>query len=224
MQSLRKGALLFPGMTLRTIVYVDGFNLYYGSLKGTPYKWLDLAEYFRKTLPKECTLVKVKYFTAKVSPLPNDLDAPKRQDVYLRALRAHSGAAMEIIEGHFLIKNKRAPLRADPTRIVEIIQAEEKGSDVNLAVELVNDAWLNAFDCAAVVSNDGDLARALKIAKQHMKKRVILYTPGAPTRKPLAVLRSWSHRQIDIRPADLAASQLPDPIAGTAITKPAKWV
>jgi hypothetical protein len=27
---------------LRTNVYVDGFNLYYGCLKGTPYKWLDL--------------------------------------------------------------------------------------------------------------------------------------------------------------------------------------
>lgn len=208
---------------MRTIVYIDGFNLYYGSLKGTPFKWLDLAAYFRRTLPAECSLVKVKYFTAKVSPLPNDPDAPKRQDVYLRALRAHSGAAMEIVEGHFLIKNKRAPLKSDPTRIVEIIQAEEKGSDVNLAVELVNDAWLGAFDCAAVVSNDGDLARAMQIVKRQ-KKRVILYTPGAPARKPLAVLSSWSHRQIDIRPADLAASQLPDTIAGTAITKPAKWV
>jgi hypothetical protein len=131
-QSLRKGALLFLGIILKTIVYVDGFNLYYGSLKGTPFKWLDLAAYFRRTLPHDCSLVKVKYFTAKVSPLPNDPDAPKRQDVYLRALRAHSGTAMEIVEGHFLIKNKRAPLKSDPTRIVEIIQAEEKGSDVNL--------------------------------------------------------------------------------------------
>ena len=120
---------------MRTIVYVDGFNLYYGSLKGTPFKWLDLAEYFRKTLPKEKRPGHLSGRAAKVSPLPNDPDAPKRQDVYLRALRAHSGAAMEIIEGHFLIKNKRAPLKADPSRIVEIIQAEEKGSDVNLAVE-----------------------------------------------------------------------------------------
>ena len=28
---------------MRTCVYVDGFNLYYGALKRTPYKWLDLA-------------------------------------------------------------------------------------------------------------------------------------------------------------------------------------
>jgi hypothetical protein len=63
----------------------------------------------------------------------------------------------------------------------------------------------------------------MQIVKRQ-KKRVILYTPGAPTRKPLAVLKSWSHRQIDIRPADLAPSQLPDTISGTAITKPAKWV
>lgn len=208
---------------MKTIVYVDGFNLYYGSLKGTPYKWLDLAEYFRKTIPKECTLIKVKYFTAKVSPLPNDPDAPRRQEVYLRALRAHSGMAMEIIEGHFLIKNKRAPLRANPSQIVEVIQAEEKGSDVNLAVELVHDAWSDAFDCAAVVSNDGDLSRALRIVKQIKKKRVLLFTPGGPVRKPLAVLSRWSHRQINILNADLGTSQLPNPIPGTSITKPKRW-
>ena len=26
---------------MRTQVYVDGFNLYYGALKDTPFKWLD---------------------------------------------------------------------------------------------------------------------------------------------------------------------------------------
>ncbi|NLD36866.1 MAG: NYN domain-containing protein [Desulfatiglans sp.] len=27
---------------MRTAIYVDGFNLYYRALKGTPYKWLDI--------------------------------------------------------------------------------------------------------------------------------------------------------------------------------------
>ncbi len=36
----------------KTIVYIDGFNLYYRALKGTPYKWLDLDAFCRKLLPK----------------------------------------------------------------------------------------------------------------------------------------------------------------------------
>lgn len=151
---------------MKTIAYVDGFNLYYGSLKNSPHKWLDLCEYFRRTLPPDCVLEKVKYFTARVSALPNDPDAPKRQDICLRALRAHCGNQFEAIEGHLLVKNVRAPLAAPPNKIVEIIKTEEKGSDVNLAVELVNDAWSDSFDCAAIVSNDSDLARAMKITKQ----------------------------------------------------------
>jgi hypothetical protein len=98
---------------LRTIAYVDGFNLYYGCLKGTPYKWLDLVRLFRHTLLPQCQLVKVKYFTARASPLPHDPGAPQRQDVYLRALKAHSGALIEIFEGRFSV-NVRMPRVANP--------------------------------------------------------------------------------------------------------------
>ena len=35
---------------MRTIVYIDGFNLYYGALKGTPYRWLDILAMARKIL------------------------------------------------------------------------------------------------------------------------------------------------------------------------------
>ena len=208
---------------MRTIAYVDGFNLYYGSLKNTPHKWLDLCEYFRSTLPPGCTLEKIKYFTARVKPLPHDPDAPKRQDVFLRAMQAHSGRHIQILEGHFSVKNVRMAQTAPPHRTVEVIKTEEKGSDVNLAVELVNDAWLDAFDCAAVMSNDADLQRSLKIVKQHRRKKVFLYTPGAPTRKPLGTLTRWSHKQIDVLSADLAACQMPLALDGGKIVKPASW-
>ena len=35
------------------IVYVDGFNLYYGSLKRTPYEWLDLGRLCAGMLPND---------------------------------------------------------------------------------------------------------------------------------------------------------------------------
>ena len=50
---------------MRTFVYVDGFNLYYGALKGTPFKWLDLVALFGKVLQPRHDILKVKYFTAR---------------------------------------------------------------------------------------------------------------------------------------------------------------
>ncbi len=208
---------------LRTTVYIDGFNLYYGSLKKTPYKWLDLWSYFQRALPKDCALTKIKYFTARVSPHPSDLSAPARQDAYIRALRAMYHDKIEIIEGHFSTKKVRMPLSIPPHNTVEVIKSEEKGSDVNLAVELLNDSWKQLIDCAVVVSNDADLARSMAIVKRQKTAKVLLVTPGGPIRKPLATLTKWAHQQLNILPNDLAQSQLPCRIHGTTITKPNGW-
>ena len=35
---------------MRAFVYVDGFNLYYGALKGTPWKWLDPVALLERVL------------------------------------------------------------------------------------------------------------------------------------------------------------------------------
>jgi hypothetical protein len=50
-------------------VYVDGFNLYYGALKRTPYKWLDLGKLAEILLPTD-TVQEIHYFTARVSSRP----------------------------------------------------------------------------------------------------------------------------------------------------------
>jgi hypothetical protein len=56
-------------------VYVDAFNLYYGCLKSTPYRWLDLAKLCQLLLPKD-TIQAIKYFTALVSARPHDPQQP----------------------------------------------------------------------------------------------------------------------------------------------------
>jgi hypothetical protein len=50
---------------MRTNVYVDGFNLYYGCLKGTPYRWLDLEALCSRLLPTN-SIHRIRYFTARV--------------------------------------------------------------------------------------------------------------------------------------------------------------
>lgn len=54
-------------MSQRTIVYIDGFNLYYGSLRKTAYKWLDLKELFSNLLGERHQIVEIKYYTAAIS-------------------------------------------------------------------------------------------------------------------------------------------------------------
>src|SRR5450432_213067 len=133
-------------MRVRTIAYVDGFNLSFGSLRKKPHRWLDLQRLIGLHLKPQNQLVGIKYFTAKLNPRPNDPDAPARQGVYLRALATLPN--LEITLGHFLTKNVRM-LLANPVPgrppTVEVVKTEEKGSDVNLAVQMLHDAHLDRF-------------------------------------------------------------------------------
>ena len=84
---------------MKTWIYIDGFNLYYGAVKDTPYRWLDLHKMCQLLLPGH-QIARIKYFTARVSGRSNDLSQPTRQQTYLRALRTL--ANLEIILGRFL--------------------------------------------------------------------------------------------------------------------------
>ena len=87
-RGLLGGPCFSPDMVhrpLRTLVYVDGFNLYYGSLKRTGWKWLDLVALCDSVLAAHHDILAVKYFTARVSPTANDPSKPQRQQLYLRA-------------------------------------------------------------------------------------------------------------------------------------------
>ncbi len=65
-------------MTRRSIVYIDGFNFYYGALRGTRHKWLNLESVFRRLRPDD-DLQAIYYFTAPViGPTRPDSDGPPR--------------------------------------------------------------------------------------------------------------------------------------------------
>ena len=99
-----------------TNVYVDGFNLYYGCLKGTPYKWLDLGALCQALLPPN-KIQRIRYFTAKVS-VHADPHQPVRQSAYLRALQTVPGLTVHL--GNFFVNNgpKLTPwqrVKSDPS-------------------------------------------------------------------------------------------------------------
>lgn len=208
---------------MKTNIYIDGFNLYYGCLKGTTHKWLDLKKLFEFLLPPpKHQISKIKFFTARVSGTKDDPDKPNRQDTYLAALAKHI-PDIEIFYGHFTSHKVRMPLvkELDGQWMAEVIKTEEKGSDVNLALEILNDAWTNDYECAVLVSNDSDLAHALKLIKQNHKKNICLVT--AKNTHPSKQLAQYTDSQKIIREGVLKISQLPDLIPGTTIKKPRDW-
>ncbi len=162
---------------IKTCVYIDGFNLYYGALRKTPYRWLNPRRLCELLLPKN-TVAEIKYFTALVSARPNDPDQPMRQQLYLRALRTVPGVSIHL--GHFLSHEVMMPLVVPAgarQQYVRVIKTEEKGSDVNLATHLLHDAHMGRFDVGVVVSNDSDLLEPIKIVRKQLGKKVGILNP-----------------------------------------------
>jgi len=206
---------------LRTNIYIDGFNLYYGALKNTPYRWLDFKSLFVKLLGEKYKIESIKYFTAIVSG-KNDPRKPIRQQTYIRALTKHI-SEVSVHLGLFKSHVIKAPL-AFPTetkKFEKVIKTEEKGSDVNLSVHLLNDAWLNKYDCAIIVSNDSDLSEAIRLVKVDHNKQIGLILPeNCFSSKKLINYADFIKR---IRKGPLSDSQLPSIIPGTNLQEPYKW-
>ena len=207
---------------MRTRVYVDGFNLYYGCLRGTPFKWVDLRALFLRLLPRH-EVEAVKYFTARVEARPGDTSKATRQDAYLRALR--SLPAVEVILGQFLTHPVRLP-RADGKGYARVLRTEEKGSDVNLASHLLHDAHRGLVECVVIVSNDSDLAEPLRLVRNELPVAVGLISPTClPGRHPSRQLVKHAAFVKRIRNGVLRDSQFPDPVVAgrQRIHKPKGW-
>lgn len=207
---------------MRTYAYVDAFNLYYGCLRKTPYRWLNLAELCRLLLPKNDVL-RIKYFTAHVGARPGDPNQPIRQQLYLRAL-----ATLPLVEvhyGHYLSHKVRMPL-AHPVpggpRFADVIKTEEKGSDVNLATHLISDAYEDRYDVAALITNDSDLLGPVELVSKRLGKKVGILNPQ---KHPAFVLKNAASFFKQIREGVLAASQFPPTMSDMvgSFHKPPSW-
>ncbi len=158
----------------KTIVYVDAFNLYYGVLKNTPYKWLNIDTLVKNLLTNN-EIISIKYFTAPVKSDSKNTNRRKNQNTYISALQ-NAIPYFECIYGYIVEKKVKARHMNPPPDTVAISLREEKETDVNIAVEIVKDSFMKDFDCVVLISNDSDLGRALIIAKE-LNKRIILITP-----------------------------------------------
>ena len=207
---------------MKTFVYVDSFNLYYGLIKDSPYKWLNIHSMCERLLPKN-EIVGIKYFTARVHPRPDNPEKPVRQMIYLRALRTLPN--FKIIYGHFLSHEVMMPLANPPAKgpkFARVIRTEEKGSDVNLAVQLLHDGYRGKYELAVLITNDSDLLNAIRIVQQDLGLKVGLLNPQKYPSKALLKEALFIHK---IRQGVLGASQFPAHMkdAHGTFEKPATW-
>lgn len=230
------GLCFFWGMTMRTIVYIDGFNLYYRMLKARPEsKWLNPLRLAQNVLSSVNNITQVNYYIARVSARAHDPLAPARQATYLKAL--DTVPEVKIHEGSFMLSRPWMQLATPPSAkppgyvwtnpaptLVRVIKSEEKGSDVNLGVHLVRDAFTDAFDVGVVITNDTDLVEPIRIAIEEAGKQVGLLIPVNNPSQSLTSVASFVRH---IRPGHLSQSQFANPLTlpdGNMLQKPSTWV
>ena len=218
-----RSLLFLKTAVIKTNLYIDGFNLYYGALKDTPYKWLDLAALSRRLLPKN-EIHRIRYFTALVQSRDSDPQQAQRQQTYIRAIETLPQVSVHY--GRFLTSTKRMPLANPPAagpRTVEVIKTEEKGSDVNLGAYLLLDGFKDEYEVGVVVSNDSDLVHPIELVRDHLGLDVGVVNPQRHG-------SSWALRNAasfyrKLREWALKECQLPDTLtdAHGTITKPEAW-
>jgi uncharacterized LabA/DUF88 family protein len=200
----------------RVITYIDGFNLYFGmkSEGWERFLWLDVAALSRNLLKPDQTLVHTKYFTSRVASPP---DKVKRQSTYIDALQLVPETSV------FFGKYQLNPVTCHNCGYVRNAPSE-KMTDVNIAVELLKDAFQDAFDTAILVSADSDLIAPVSAVRSLFpEKRVIVACPPSRFSRSLTDAAT-AHFQIG-RGA-LAKSQFPDEVTtatGYVLRRPASW-
>lgn len=227
----------------RTTIYIDGYNLYYSRLKGTPYKWLDMAALFRDRilLPQDpdAEVVAIKYFTApvKASYARHGEASTQAQDQYHRALLARDPGLIQIIKGFHIFEQTALPSHQENTAPSKsstspVWMIEEKQTDVNIALHAYRDAVRGACDQLVICSNDSDMEPALRMIREDVPTaKVGLVMPlrdkdtagGKVPNKRLTALAHWVRHHI--RDDELARSQLPQnvPTKKKPASKPAHW-
>ena len=101
-------------------------------------------------------------------------------------------------------------------------KTEEKGSDVNLAVHMLNDGFKRDYELAVMVTNDSDLLEPLKIVKHELGLPVGLVNPQ---RNPSFHLKQHANFIKKLCTGVLNASQFPQSLidAHGTFHKPASW-
>lgn len=204
-----------PPRKERIIVYVDGFNLYFGMIQAglNDCKWLNIHKLANSLLKNHQQIIEIKYFTSRVS---NNPDKQKRQTTYVEALETTN---IEIFYGQYqqdTIFCRRCGHSWS--------HFNEKMTDVNIATQIIIDAYKNSYDTAMLISGDSDLVPPMKAVHQNFPdKRVFVAFPPKRHNNSVAIAAKGF---ITIGRKKLKNSQFEEKIIksdGFTLKKPPEW-
>jgi uncharacterized LabA/DUF88 family protein len=200
----------------RVVAYIDGFNLYFGMKQSnwSKYYWLNVEKLVQSLLKQNQILVGIKYFTSRVS---DNNSKTQRQNEYLEALETVD--SIKIFYGKFQSYQETCRKCGNQYSL-----KNEKMTDVNIAVEMLSDAFLNAFDAAMLISGDSDLIPPMNtIHKLFTTKRVFIAFP--PNRHNQSV-SNVAKGSFTIGRKTLQDSQFPNELTnkyGHILRRPTSW-
>jgi len=201
----------------RVIAYIDGYNLYHGMIEARLHssRWLDLETLGHSLVKSHQHLKLTRYFTTRVSGNPAKA---QRQGVFIDALLSRGG--IEIDYGHFLSKPISCHRCGNRWQ-----KNEEKKTDVNIAVRLLDDAYDDQFDVAIIVSGDSDLVPPIESVRARFPHKRLLV--AFPPRRHSKQLRRVADAAFKIPKTKIRSARLPDPMItsdGTILRAPKGWL
>lgn len=204
----------------RVVTYIDGFNLFHG-LKDKGWKryyWLDPCKLAHSLIPSNrgMTLEEVHYFTAPVLQ-GRDKNAARRQQIYLEALATLP--QLTIHKGKWVNKTVKCRTCGATWK-----KPEEKMSDVNIAVKLVEGAYENCFDTAFLISADSDLSAPIRTIRERFPGKEVRV--AFPPKRNSSDLADIAHVHFRIGKKKVQSSQLPDEVTnedGYVLKRPVTW-
>ncbi len=211
----------------RVIAYIDGFNLFCGLKTGRKdhgwpnLYWLDIQALATSHLEKHHKLVAVKYFTARVGGIGDrsqeQKDRSMRQKTYIEAVQTLP--LVTVIEGQMRKKEVSCRSCGEYT-----YKPDEKQTDVNIACEMVVDAFYHKLDTAFLFSGDTDLTAPIRVLTSLHKKVIVFFPPFRALGK--SEISRVATTVFALKEKHISPYQLPDTVTkkcGYILKKPDRW-
>jgi len=201
----------------RIIVYVDGFNFYFGLKAGKQkkYYWLDLVPFFQSFIRKHQELIELHYFSA----IPKNSGKQDRQDLFFSANKLNPRFNLHL--GKFLRKEVKC-YNCNSSRYTY----EEKETDVRIATAMIRDVVNDNCDATILVSADSDLIPPIDFIREfNPNHKIFIYFP--PNRFSYDLKgKSDSYVNLERHREKFDKHILPNEItlpSGYKIVRPTKW-
>jgi len=198
----------------RVMVYVDGFNLYFGMVESSlDTKWLDISKLALSRLKSNQELVGIKYFTSNIT---NDPPKEARQRTYIDALET---------TGAIIIRGKYESKAVNCEGCGKVwYRSNEKKTDVNIATSLIFDALKDKYDVAILISGDSDLIPAINMVHDEFNPKIV--TVFFPPNRYTASVAAAATGSMILGRSLLVKSQFDNEVKkadGFTLRKPPSW-